>query len=88
MKMVEAGQRLAVFNSLHRVMRAEAELGGAFDILLIPVPGAISADCGMVLRYQEQDEAAIVARLQELKLGPFSLYRPCAQGYEKTGELS
>ncbi|MFA5700016.1 MAG: DUF3343 domain-containing protein [Desulfuromonas sp.] len=88
MKMVQAQHRLLVFNSVHRVMVAEIKLKDAFAVLLIPVPPDISADCGMVLRFNGVDEEQIVQRLRQLKLEPFSIYAPQAQGYVQTGEFS
>ncbi|MCA1796395.1 MAG: DUF3343 domain-containing protein [Geobacteraceae bacterium] len=88
MKMVEAHHRLVVFNSVHRVMVAEQRLMETFDILLIPVPAAISADCGMVLRIRSTDEAQIVEILCEARLQPFSIYAPEGDGYVQVGEFS
>ncbi|MFO7831162.1 MAG: DUF3343 domain-containing protein [Desulfuromonadaceae bacterium] len=88
MKMVEAHHRLVVFNSVHRVMVAEQKLMNKFDILLIPVPAAISADCGMVLRICRTDEDQIIEILCESGLEPFSIYAPEGDGYEEVREFS
>ena len=41
--MVQDGQLLAVFNSAHRVMKAESVLKArSLPVLLIPAPGAFS----------------------------------------------
>ena len=88
MKMVEAYHRLVVFNSVHRVMVAEQKLMDKFDILLIPVPAAISADCGMVLRICVSDQDEVVKTLGAEGLQPFSIYAPQGDGYVQVGELS
>lgn len=52
---IQAGQLLAVFNSAHRVMKAEGLLkSGGFDVLLIPAPRALATDCGLALRFNEE----------------------------------
>ncbi len=50
--MVNEGDCVAIFHSIHRVMKAEeALLREPLDILLIPVPRQLSADCGMAIRF-------------------------------------
>ena len=50
--MVSDGDCVAIFHSLHRVMKAEKILQGQqISFLLIPVPRQLSADCGMALRF-------------------------------------
>jgi hypothetical protein len=88
MKMVEAHHRLLVFNSVHRVMVAEQKLIGTFDVLLIPVPAAISADCGMVLRIEQADEERITRILTDSGLQPFGVYAPEGDGYAQIREFS
>lgn len=88
MKMVEAHHCLLVFNSVHRVMVAEQKLMDKFDILLIPVPAAISADCGMVLRICAADKEKIVGLLCTAGLQPFSIYVPDQGSYAQVGEFS
>jgi hypothetical protein len=88
MKMVEAHHRLLVFNSVHRVMVAEQKLMHKFDILLIPVPATISADCGMVLRICRTDEEQIVEILCAAGLQPFRVYAPEGGSYVEVGEFS
>ncbi len=52
--MLNDGDIVAVFASIHRVMKAEkilkAELQG---IKVIPMPRKISADCGMAIKFPE-----------------------------------
>lgn len=49
--MVQEGDYLAVFNSAHRIMKAENILKArGFSILLIPAPRQLMTDCGLALR--------------------------------------
>ncbi len=88
MKMVDEHHLLVIFNSIHRVMMAEMALKPKFDILLMPVPRAISADCGMVIRITDIDCAAIIEVLQTKGLAPFSTYRLRGEGFELVGEFA
>jgi len=88
MKMVETHHRLVVFNSVHRVMVAEQKLMDEFDILLVPVPAAISTGCGMVLRICATDEKRIAEILGAAGLQPFRIYAPEGDGYVEVGEFS
>lgn len=50
--MTQDGQLFAVFNSAHRVMKAENILKkSGLAILLIPAPRALSTDCGLAIRF-------------------------------------
>ncbi|MCK5825814.1 MAG: DUF3343 domain-containing protein [Desulfuromusa sp.] len=50
--MVNDGDCVAIFHSVHRVMKAEKVLKDRqLNILLIPAPRQLSADCGMAIRY-------------------------------------
>lgn len=88
MKMVEEHHLLIVFNSIHRVMMAEMALKPNFDILLMPVPRAITADCGMVIRITENECIGIIEVLESKGLAPFSTYRLRGEGFELVGEFS
>ncbi len=51
-QIVAEGQYLAVFNSTHRVMKAESLLNAkGFQIKLIPAPKAVKTDCGLAIRF-------------------------------------
>ncbi len=64
--MVRENDFIAVFHSIHRVMKAEKILKGAgVPILLIPAPREISSDCGLALRYTPDD----AERIQDLLFG-------------------
>jgi hypothetical protein len=50
--LVSDGDYVAVFHSIHRVMKAEKLLKGkGLPVLLIPAPRSITSDCGLALRY-------------------------------------
>lgn len=87
MKMVNEQHLLIVFNSVHRVMLAEIRLQNRVEILLIPVPRALSADCGMVLRCQRCDYEQVLDLLDKEQLRPFQVYRPHGDGFELVGEF-
>jgi len=86
--MIDQQHRIFVFNSLHRVMLAELRLQPHFNLTLMPVPRALSADCGMVLRIDSIDYERVQAQLIAEGLGPFSVYRLVATDFELVGEFS
>lgn len=50
--MVNDGDCVAIFHSIHRVMKAEKLLKAeGQEILLIPVPRQLSSDCGLAIRF-------------------------------------
>lgn len=82
--MVRDGDRVAVFNSVHRVMEAEKLLKGKkLAILLIPAPRAIAADCGLAIRYAEDLKEEVEGALAEAGLLPKDLYRKAGDGFER-----
>lgn len=69
--MVQEGQFLAVFNSAHRVMKAEKLLKSVqLPILLIPAPREISTDCGLALRFDPDFANEILDTLHNHNLMP------------------
>ncbi len=57
----ERGRSIAIFRSIHDVIRMEKlfkEAGCWCD--LIPVPKAISSDCGMAIQFRHEDEDALL----------------------------
>ena len=88
MKMVEERHRLIVFNSVHRVMMAEMALKDLFDVLLMPVPRAITADCGMVLRVDAKICEQVLVVLQQKSLTPVTIHRLKGEAFELVGEFS
>jgi len=74
--MVREGDLVAIFNSIHRVMKAEKLLKERrMAILLIPVPRSLASDCGLAIRYAEADHQPISAVLAGANLLPEQLYR-------------
>jgi hypothetical protein len=77
--MVKEGDYIAVFNSIHRVMKAEQFLKERrLPILLIPAPRSVSSDCGLAIRYAEDDRMVIEESLAAADLSPEMVY--CKQG--------
>jgi hypothetical protein len=74
--MVKDRDLVAIFHSIHKVMKAEKtlKLEGA-DILLIPVPRQLSADCGLAIRYSEEEKEKVEGILCRAGLAPAELYR-------------
>jgi hypothetical protein len=74
--MVKDRQFLAVFNSAHRVMKAESVLKShCLPVLLIPAPRALSTDCGLALRFDNEQRTAIMKLLAEENLLPEIIYQ-------------
>jgi hypothetical protein len=73
--MVNDGDYVAIFNSVHRVMKAEKILKGAqLPILLIPAPRALSSDCGLAIRYAAAERDRIETLLAGADLLPEEIY--------------
>lgn len=84
--MVRDGDYVAVFNSIHRVMKAEKVLKGKqLGILLIPVPRALQSDCGLAIRYAADIRGAVEGALAEEGLLPAETYVRQGEAYKKTG---
>lgn len=74
--MVRENDYIAVFHSIHRVMKAEKILKGAdVSILLIPAPRQISSDCGLALRYMPEDAIRVKDLLMTKGLPPAEIYQ-------------
>ncbi|QEM69038.1 DUF3343 domain-containing protein [Geobacter sp. FeAm09] len=69
--MVQEGHLLAVFNSGHRVMKAEGVLKAlGLPVLLIPAPRQLQTDCGLALRFGEEAREEIMQALEREDLLP------------------
>ena len=69
--MVQDGDYLAVFNSAHRVMKAESILKSrGLPILLIPAPRQLMTDCGLALRIGADFRDDVMRVLAEEQLLP------------------
>lgn len=74
--MVREGHLLAVFNSAHRVMKAEALLKGLkLDVLLIPAPRELMTDCGLAIRFSSDIHDAVMEALEREQLLPAFISR-------------
>ena len=74
--MVNDQDYVAIFHSIHRVLRAEQLLKqhrAAF--LLIPVPRKLTSDCGLALRIAPEQLPAVFAVLRAAGLLPPELYQ-------------
>ncbi len=73
--MVNDGEYVAIFNSIHRVMKAEKTLKElSLPILLIPAPRALTAECGLAIRYAAVDREAVEGELAKAGLAPEEIY--------------
>lgn len=82
--MVSEGDFVAIFNSIHRVMKAEKILKErGYPIMLIPAPRSLSSDCGLAIRYGAADRESVESLLAELGLAPEEIHRKSNDGYER-----
>ena len=74
-----------VFESVHRVMRAEKLLKGkGIKIDLIPVPREISSDCGVAIELSAESEEEAFHLLKENKVSILECYTRGQEGrFEK-----
>ncbi len=73
--MIRNNDLVAIFHSIHRVMKAEKVLKKErADILLIPVPRQLTSDCGLAIRYPEQERSRVAEVLRLEDLLPAELY--------------
>ncbi len=80
--MVKDGDLVAIFNNIHRVMKAEKILKERrLKMLLIPAPRALKSDCGLALRYEEADRSLIEEALRDAGLAPEEIYRKNGEEY-------
>lgn len=85
--MVSEGDYVAIFNSVHRVMKAEKLLKGEkLPMLLIPAPRALSSDCGLAIRYAADDRGQVEALLAAAALAPEEIYRKTAEGFSRVDQ--
>jgi hypothetical protein len=69
LSVVNDGDCVAIYHSIHRVMKAEKLLKSRrLNVLLIPVPRQLSADCGMAIRYSYELHSEIKQAMAELSL--------------------
>jgi len=86
--MVQEGDYLAVFNSAHRVMKAESLLKSrGLPILLIPAPRQLMTDCGLALRFSAEIRAEVMRVLEQEQLQPAFVNRFIGGIYRNETEL-
>ena len=80
--MVNDQDYVAIFHSIHRVLRAEQLLKSAGAVfLLIPVPRKLTSDCGLALRVAPAQLPEVFAVLGAADLLPPELYQLRAGNY-------
>jgi hypothetical protein len=86
-QMVKDGDYVAIFNSIHRVMKAEKLLKERrMPILLIPAPRALKSDCGLALRYSAAYRQVVEGALEEEGLLPEEIYVRNGGAFIRNGE--
>lgn len=74
--MVNPDDFVAIFHSIHKVLKAEKLLKQAgVRFLLIPVPRQLTSDCGLALRFTSADRDELLAVLQTAGLPPVELHQ-------------
>jgi hypothetical protein len=74
--MVNDHDYVAIFHSIHRVLRAEQLLKKhQASFLLIPVPRKLTSDCGLALRVAPSQLPLVFAVLRAAELLPPELYQ-------------
>ncbi len=80
--MVKENDFVAIFHSIHRVLKAEKVLKQAeVDFLLIPVPRQLTSDCGLALRFSPETRADLLEILAATDLTPVELFQRSDGGY-------
>jgi len=86
--MVKENDYVAIFHSIHRVLKAEKILKQAkHDFLLIPVPRQLTSDCGLALRFSPDGKDALLATLRESDLSPAEMHQRSAGAYLDVSSL-
>jgi len=74
--MVKENDYVAIFHSIHRVLKAEKLLKhGRVEFLLIPVPRQLTSDCGLALRFASEVKEVLLNVLAGEALVPAELYQ-------------
>ena len=74
--MVKENDYVAIFHSIHRVLKAEKILKQAEVVfLLIPVPRQLTSDCGLALRFSPETKDALLGVLADAGLPPVEMYQ-------------
>lgn len=82
--MVEEEDCVAIFHSIHRVMEAEKMLlEQQLEVVLIPVPRSLSADCGMAIRFAHDQLDAVQSGLQNAGMEAAEIWRKRQGRYQR-----
>ena len=74
--MVKENDYVAIFHSIHRVLKAEKILKQAgVDFLLIPVPRQLTSDCGLALRFSPETKESLLEVLVTAELAPAEMFQ-------------
>lgn len=80
--MVKENDYIAIFHSIHRVLKAEKILKQAkVDFLLIPVPRQLTSDCGLALRFSPEAREQLLQVLNSAELHPAEMHQRRDGGY-------
>ena len=80
--MVDNDEYVAIFDSIHRVMKAEKTLKELrLPILLIPAPRSLISDCGLAIRYAAPCRQAVEQALAAAGLVPEEIYVKQGESY-------
>jgi hypothetical protein len=84
--MVKENDYVAIFHSIHRVLKAEKILKQAeIDFLLIPVPRQLTSDCGLALRFSPAAKESLLGILAAAELSPVEMYQRRDDRYLEAG---
>ena len=82
--MVKDGDCVAIFQSIHRVMKAEKLLKQKkLKILLIPVPRQLSSDCGLAIRFSPELKNEVEKILSEAELSIAEIWQKEGKGFSQ-----
>ena len=68
MKHVETAYGVVLFDTAHDAIIGEKLIRAHLPVALMPIPSQFSAGCGIVLRFETEDEDRILALLLEHQL--------------------
>lgn len=74
--MVKEKDYIAIFHSIHRILKAEKILKReGVNFLLIPVPRQLTSDCGLALRFSPETRDNLLGVLAAAELPPAELFQ-------------
>ncbi|MBW2451079.1 MAG: DUF3343 domain-containing protein [Deltaproteobacteria bacterium] len=87
--MVNEYDYVAIFHSIHRVLKAEKVLKKqGIQFLLIPVPRQLTSDCGLALRFAPEGRMGLLQVLEDAGLSPAELYQREDNNYHEVSLAS